>query len=193
MGKSKKNNVTVTIKDELIKELNNFSKEVCVGAAAYVRDTLTDTAYEAFERYYCDYQPVSGGYPCSYSWKFFTPEGHPTDYVRTFNVLTNKVIQKFYENKHGKIIRGGVELVPENMKENYDIPASASSERNNVFANISAGYHGLPAPYNKIPDMNPSPQEIVMKKHNDLCNDLITLENIGVTRAKKGSYTYLSI
>ena len=194
MGRTKKNNVTVTVKKELKDDLKRYAKDVCVGAAAYVRDTLTNTAYEAFERYYCDYTPVPGVFPCTYSWKYNEPDGHPKYYVRTFNVLTNKVINKFYENKHGKIIRGGVELIASNMEKNYNIPATT------VFENISAGYHGLPASYvngqlinDAIPDMKPAPNDIVYDKYKELCNDLNTCKEFGIIRAKGDSYTYLQV
>ena len=183
----KKKKVTIEVKDKLKEDLKNYAHLVCVGAASYVRDTLTQTAYEAFERYYCHYAPVIGSYPCTYKNWTYEPQGHPVEYVRTFNVLTSNVIKKFYENKHGKIIRGGVELIPSNMKENYNISAET------VFANISAGYHGLPSPYNNIEDMKPAPNEIVYQKYKELCNDKNTFRNVGILRARTGNYTYLQL
>ena len=162
----KKTKVTVDIKPELITDLKNFAHQVCAGAAATARDILYNTTVEAFERFYCDYTPVEGGFSCDYIWKFSAPTGHPIEYVRTFNVLENDVINKYYENKHGKIVRGGVELLPDNMEERYNISAAQ------VFGNISSGYHGLPEPYNSIPDMNPSPERIVNMKRNEIISNV---------------------
>lgn len=180
--------INIIIKDELKQELEDFATDVSMRAAKYVRDLLTTKTYEAFERYYFSYQPVIGSYPCNYSWQFskYTPIGHPIFYVRTFNVLTNKVIKGYYENKHGKIMRGGVQLLPENMEENYNISASS------VFANISSGYHGLPEPYNDIPDMKPSPETIVNNERKRLINNPEVYSNYCIEGAKLSkSYSYL--
>ena len=187
MKKKKKINITVNIKPELIADLTDFSHQVCVGAAAFVRDTLYNTTIEAFERFYCDYTPVSGSYPCSYNWKFVIPDGQPKEYIRTFNILENKVVNKFNENKHGKIIRGGIRLLPDKMEERYNISAA------DVFGNISSGYHGLPAPYNNIPDMDPAPERIVNMKLDEILSNVdITCGTPGLDRAMSKNYKYLT-
>ena len=174
--------VSVTIKDELKRELKHFAEQVCVGAAAYTRDKLTDVAIASFERFYCDYAPVPSGLYTSYHFKFFTPSGNPKEYDRTYNILRNG-IKKYYENKHGKIVRGGVELDVSNLEDNYNYSPAF------VFQTIyEGGQHG-PAP--GIPNMNPTPQELIEKEYNDIYNDIGIISEIGITRAKKGSYSYL--
>lgn len=188
--------VNVIIKDELKQELKQFSQQVCVGAASYVRDELTNAAYDAFERFYCDYTPIPGGPRTSYKFKFHVPTGNPVVYERTYNVLQNG-INKFYENKHGKIIRGGVELSPSDMKEVYDIPATQ------VFENIyEHGYHGLASvrtdetngqltiTYDNY-GMRPTPEELLERSYTSLYNNIGVAVGIGVSRAKKLPYSYI--
>jgi len=172
----------IEIKDDLKRELKDFAKQVCVGAAAYTRDALTDAAYEVFERFYCSYTPRDGSINTTYEWKFYTPDGVPFSYHRTYNILLNG-INKFYENKHGKIIRGGVELSPESMKDLYNIPTI------DVFNHIIEGYHGLPS--QGLPIMKPSPNEIINNKQQELINNLGSCSDAGINRAKKRNYAYL--
>ena len=195
---AKKKNVTVTIKDELKQELKKFAQQVGVGAASYARDALTDAAYDAFERFYCDYTPIPGGPRTSYKFKFHRPQGNPKVYERTYNVLQNG-ISKFYENKHGKIIRGGVELSPEDMEEVYEISATQ------VFENIyEHGYHGLAPTRSAIVNgrltvtyedymMRPTPQELIQQAYDNLISDNQAFTDAGFNRAAKNSYSYFSL
>ena len=70
-----------------------------VGAATECREILSDAVQMAIWSFYADYTPVK--------------------YVRHYyNFLKNSYI-KYYKNPHNKIIYGGVELSPDNMKDIY--------------------------------------------------------------------------
>lgn len=174
--------VNVIIKDELKRELKKFAEQVCIGAATYSRDKLTDIAIESFERFYCDYAPVPGGLYTSYQFQFYRPSGNPKEYDRTYNILRNG-IKKYYENKHGKIIRGGVELDIDSLEDNYNYSPAF------VFQTIyEEGRHG---PVLGIPNMNPTPKELIENGYDNLCDNIDVALDIGVTRAKKETYSYL--
>jgi len=152
--------VNIIIKKELKKELKNLGKRVVARAADYTRDALTDAAYEAFERFYCDYTPAPYGLGTNYRWKFYTPSGTPRDYDRTYNILRNG-IHKFEEK--GKVRRGGVEINPDWLEDNYK-DASASLVFDTIY---ESGWHG---PGHGIPSMSPTPQEIINTKYNTILN-----------------------
>lgn len=154
--------VNVIIKKGLKKELKDLSKQVVIGAANASRDMLTDAAYEAFERFYCDYAPAPYGLGTSYKWKFYTPSGTPWDYDRTYNILRNG-IHKFEEK--GTVRRGGVEINPDWLEDNYE-DASADF----VFSTIyESGWHGP----RDIPPMVPTPEQIIMQKYDYIRNSVI--------------------
>ena len=174
--------INIIVKDELKQELKQFAKEVCVGAASYTRDALTDAAYEAFERFYCDYTPIPGGVYTSYHFKFAVPQGVPMFYDRTYNVLENG-IDKYYENKHGKIIQGGVEINPEWLKDYYNFDTTF------VFQSIyEEGAHGFGG---GIKPMNPTPEELLERNFRSLYNNIGVAVGVGVSKAKKLPYNYL--
>lgn len=157
--------INVIIRKELKKELRDLSKRVTHGAADYVRDMLVDAAYEAFERFYCDYTPAHYGLGTSYQWKFYKPSGTPLHYDRTYNILENG-IRKF-EDKRGNIIRGGVEINPDWLKDVYEKQTPQF-----VFETIyEDGWHGVPN--NGIPNMSPTPEEIIKRKYNTIYNSVI--------------------
>ena len=177
--------VNVIITDGLKNELKNLAEQVCIGAANYAREALTDIAYEAFERFYADYTPRPGGITTSYDWKFVIPRGVPKVYHRTYNILKYGI--QSYENKHGKIIRGGVELDPNNLKDNYD-----QASPTEVFESIyEFGWHGPEE--SKVPPMVPTPEEFIYNSYDNMCNYVIAT----VVRSeipsiiKSGNYEYL--
>ncbi len=172
--------VNVIIKKELKEELKNLSKQVVIGAANYTRDTLTDAAYEAFERFYCDYSPAPYGLGTNYRWKFYTPVGTPYYYDRTYNVLRNG-IHKF-ESK-GTIKRGGVELNPDWLEEVYDDASPAL-----VFYEIyEGGRHGY---FGDIPSMTPAPEELIDSAYYDIIDNVDNLIMGEATKFVRGC-TYL--
>jgi len=167
----------VIITDDLKEDLNILARQIKVGMAGYVRDNLTKTTYAAFERFYCTYTPRNGDINTTYDWKFFIPNGVPYKYKRTYNILLNG-IDKFYENKHGKIIYGGVRISPENMEEVYSVPAI------DIFNNIyESGYHGFPG--QGLPVMNTSPEKIINMKYDWLLNNADRYKDVGINRAQE--------
>ena len=175
----------IVIKDGLKQELKQFAKEVCIGAASYARDTLTDVAYEAFERFYCDYTPVPGGVNTSYRWKFAMPSGIPKEYRRTYNILKYGIEK--YDNKHGKIIRGGVILNPNNLLDNYD-----DTSPEDVFTSIyEFGWHGPME--SQVPNMVPTPENLIEQSYDNLCNSVLhtVVRNIIPNVLTDGNYEYL--
>lgn len=172
--------VNVIIKKELKKELKDLSKQVVIGAANFTRDALTDAAYEAFERFYCDYAPAPYGLGTNYKWKFYTPSGTPFYYDRTYNILRNG-IHKFEEK--GTVKRGGVEINPAWLEDNY---RDASADF--VFSTIyESGWHG---PGNISP-MVPTPEQIIMQKYNVLYNSVVDLVVMSETQSFVKGCTYL--
>ena len=160
-----KNKITVT--KGLRQDLKNFSQQLCSRAANFTRETLTAVAYEAFERFYCDYTPVPSGLYTSYHFKYYKPSGNPFYYDRTYNILRNGI--KGFKNKHGKIIHGGVELNPDWLEDVYE-----DTTPQFVFETIyENGWHGVPG--NGIPNMSPTPQEIITRGYDTLYNKAIDL------------------
>lgn len=156
--------VNVIIKKELKKELRDLSKQVVIGAANFTRDALTDAAYEAFERFYCDYAPAPYGLGTNYRWKFYMPSGTPIYYDRTYNILRNG-IHKFEEK--GTIRRGGVEINPDWLEDNY---REASADF--VFSTMyESGWHGPGI----VPPMVPTPEQLIMKKYDTIRSNVIDL------------------
>ena len=166
---AKKISTKVTVTDDLKKELKDFAHEIGVRAAVYAREELTTAAYEAFERFYCDYTPVPGGLYTSYKFKYYKPSGNPIYYDRTYNVLRNG-IKKFYENKHGKIIRGGVQINPDWLEEVYDHNLSPKFVFDNIY---ELGLHG--GSNKGIPPMVPTPEQYIQRKYDTLINSSIGL------------------
>ena len=175
----------VIITDGLKENLKDFAKEVCIRAATYARDTLTDVAYEAFERFYCNYTPVMKPVNTLYEWKFETPEGVPKKYRRTYNILKYGI--RSFDNLRGKVIRGGVELDPSRLKDNYD-----NATPTEVFESIyEFGWHG--PIWSRIPPMDPTPEQLINQSYDNLCNYVIAtvvrseIPNI----LQNGNYEYL--
>ena len=182
----KKNNVKVTITDGLKNDLKDFSKQLCSRAADFARETLTTAAYEAFERFYCDYAPFPSGLYTSYHFKYYKPTGNPFYYDRTYNILRNG-IKGFKEDKHGKIIRGGVQINPDWLEDVYK-----DATPQFVFETIyEDGWHGVPG--NGVPNMSPTPQEYLLRNYNSLCSraiDLFVYDEID-SILKDGNFEYL--
>ena len=174
--------VNVIIKKELEKELKDLSKQVVIGAANFTRDALTDAAYEAFERFYCDYAPAPYGLGTNYKWKFHTPSGTPWDYDRTYNILRNG-IHKFEEK--GTVRRGGVEINPNLLDDVYDYSPEL------LFDNIyESGWHGVMG--NGIPSMSPTPKEIIEEKYDFILNHAVNdmIMSMVNTYVDKSTYLY---
>lgn len=169
MAKSK--NVTVTVSDQLYNDLKRYGKNFCVGMATKVRDNLTMSAAVAIESFYEDYTP-----------KY---------YKRHYYNFRENSFRKFYENKHGKIIRGGVELSPEMMDDIY------KDSKEEVFDMVFAGYHGVASGFNEpytftpVHVMRPSPLELIEESRNNIVNHIGAFEKYGYSKASLDSYDTL--
>ena len=155
---------TVKIENSFISDLRNYSKEVCVGCAAYCRDALTDVAKRAIGNFYSDYTPIS--------------------YKRHYTNFLKNSFRKYYNNPHGKIIRGGVELTPDLVKDVYMGATGAE-----VFDFVYAGFHGVSSALRgQPPAMSPSPMDEINMAQLFISSDLENLKSYGIARANNGSY-----
>lgn len=165
---AKRFNHRVIISKQLYDDLNKYGKNFCVGMATKVRDTLTTSAAIAIESFYQDYTP-----------KY---------YKRHYYNFRENSFRKYYENKHGRIIRGGVELSPERMDHIY----RDSTEE--VFDMVYAGYHGVASGFNEpytftpVHVMNPTPLEIIENSRNNILTHINQFEKYGYVRANHNSY-----
>ena len=166
-----KKNQTVTISSDLYKDLKKLGKNFCVGMATEVRDNLTKSAAVAIEMFYQDYDPDF--------------------YHRHYYNFRRKSFRKYYDNKHGHIVRGGVELSPDAMDDIYQDPVEQ------VFDMVYHGFHGVasgfinkvvpgfkapgfkegdvikPKSFYKIPEvMDPSPLEIIYNSRNNILKQI---------------------
>lgn len=170
---AKRFNQKVTITRELYDDLKKYGKNFCVGMASKVRDKLTMAAAIAIESFYQDYTPIY--------------------YKRHYYNFRDNSFRKFYENKHGQIIRGGVELSPDSMDSLYQDP------KEEVFDMVYAGYHGVASGFNSpytftpVHIMQPSPLEIIKISRDNLIKHIDMLEIFGYHRAQLDSYKTLKI
>ena len=166
-------NCKVTISDQLYKDLKKYGEQFCVGMATQVRDKLTISAAVAIESFYQDYKPIY--------------------YARHYYNFRDNSFKKFYENKHGHIVRGGVELSPENMDSIYQDP------KEEVFDMVYAGYHGVASGFNApytftpVPIMRSSPLEIIEEASDSIINHIDMYSIWGYYRASKETYSTLTI
>lgn len=164
-------NATVTISKDLYNDLKQYGKNFCVGMATKVRDNLTLSTAVAIESFYEDYTPLY--------------------YKRHYYNFRENSFKKFYENKHGKIIRGGVELSPDAMDNIYKDP------KEEVFDMVYAGYHGVASGYNEpytftpVPIMRPSPLELIEESRNNIVKNINIFEPYGYYRASLDNYNTL--
>ena len=116
----------------IIDDLNTYSQNVAKFAAIEVRDIMADTACDAIEAFYADYEPDL--------------------YLRNYYNFRKKSYKKYYHNSHDKIFSGGIILTPENMDELY-IHKTVSplaehptwgAPASQVFETVMDGWHGLP-------------------------------------------------
>ena len=174
MGKKSK----VTITDKLIKDLTEYSKNFRIGMATKTRDNLAKATAVAIEMFYQDYTP-----------KYYKRHIRNGKHYN-FGELS---FEKYYYNKHGSVIRGGVKLSPEQMESIYQ------DSKEEVFDMFYAGYHGVasgfvsPYTFTPVPVMSPSPLEIIEESRNNFVKHINVFEIYGYQRAKNGSYDTLEL
>lgn len=148
--------------NNLAKQLEQYAIQVCVKAAGLIRDELTETASNAIQAFYADYQPIY--------------------YKRHYDNFQKRSFRKYYSNPHNKIITGGVELTPNLMNDYYQDPVQE------VFDMVYAGFHGpasaIPIGYSTsnyvgfsnhftpVPQMKPSPMEMILERKEDIVNNI---------------------
>ena len=158
MGKNNK----VYIDNILKNELQKYATEVAIGLATKVRDELTEITSYAIDEFYKSYTPVS--------------------YNRNYYNFKKNSFTKFYQNSHNSIIRGGVELTPDNLDSIY------STDKYIVFNTVYSGIHGFPS---VTPTMNPNPYKIITDYRNDIISNIQDYKMYGIQRANKNNYTML--
>lgn len=166
----KKNKVTISM--NLEKELDDYLTEFSVGMAAFVRDEMHECTKHAIDAFYNNYRPKNK---------------EPLFYNRNYYNFRNNSFSKYYENKHGKIIRGGVELTPGNMDDIY------RADTDYVFNLVYAGYHGsvwtLPNEIKNVPPvMNPGPLEILLNRRDEIVKNIDSYKSYGLNRASNKNY-----
>lgn len=190
--KNKKYN-TVFIDNELMKELDKYATNYSIGMSQEISKELTETTQKAIDLFYDDYIPIG--------------------YNRHYDNFKKRSFKKYYENKHGSIIRGGVQLSSERMinyywsfsqKGNNYYPAGSSSNLTDyVFNLVYSGYHGNigmifgqngeNAQYdvNIPPRMNPSPLEIIINERDKMINNVYKYKKYGIIKARQDSYKFI--
>ena len=164
----KSSNVKVTVSKELYNDLERYGRNFCIGMATQVRDNLTLSAAVAIESFYEDYTPRY--------------------YKRHYYNFRERSFKKFYENKHGRIIRGGVELTPNALDDIY------KDSKEEVFDMVFAGYHGVASGFNEpytftpVHIMQPSPMEIISNSQATIINHIDRFEAYGYKRANQEMY-----
>lgn len=139
------NVITSSLKDDI----KNFSSAVCKNAAQEVKKDLYETAEMALQRFYA-YQP-----------QYY-------DRHRANTGVGGRAFRPFYQSSHGMSARGGVELTPELLANDYDV--SSDIVYNDV---IFFGMHG-PDAGNNIPVhiTSPSPYQAIIDRRDYLLNNI---------------------
>lgn len=168
-----KNNCKVTITRQLYDDLKKYGEQFCVGMATKARDMLTTSAEIAIEMFYQDYTPIY--------------------YQRHYYNFREKSFKKFYENKHGHIVRGGVELSSDSMDDIYQ------DSKNEVFDMVYAGYHGVASGFNEpysftpVHVMRPSPLELIEESRDNYINHIDMYSIYGYKKAAQKQYETLTM
>lgn len=135
--------------DYVIKELQNRAQTACKWAA----DELTDEARNAIDDFYGSYSPAV--------------------YGRTGGL--NQSYRRYYSNKHGNIIYGGVELT--DSSSSYSSVLSGKGVDNAFVTSLAwfAGRHGFTEAFpdwmhinNYPPTTSPTPHERVVKRLHEV-------------------------
>lgn len=162
----------IEIKDDLIRDLKNYSSAVCVSLASKVRDEMYKEAQMAIEEFYNDYDPLY--------------------YNRHYYNFRKNSFKKYYKNPHNSIIYGGIELTPSELDDIY------RADTDYVFNLVYLGYHGNVnmLPYNIFnipPTMEPTPLEILLDKRDFLVKHIDNYKKEAINKANNGSYNTLTI
>ena len=171
----KKNKITIS--NKLIEDLKTYTTQVCVGMASFIRDEMNECAQQAIEYFYDGYRPKNG---------------EPLYYHRHYDNFRKRSFKKYYNNPHNSIIRGGVELTPNELEDVY------RADTDYVFNLVYAGYHGsvwtFPHEIKNVPPVtNPSPLDILLDRRLELVNNIDKYSKYGINRARKQSYSTIKV
>ena len=161
----------IVILNDLIQDLKKYSSSICVSLATQVRDEMYDCAKYAINEFYNDYKPLY--------------------YKRHYKNFKKNSFRKYYYNPHNSIIRGGVELTPNELNDIY------RADKNYVFNLVYSGFHGnvsmFPFTVGTVPPiMNPSPLEILLDKRDCLINNIEDYLDVAYEKANKQAYAFIS-
>ena len=148
---------------KLASDIKRYSTNVAKHTAMAVADELTQTAYDAIETFYADYEPEY--------------------YDRHYYNFEENSFRRFYHNNRDKIFSGGVELSTDNMEPDY------KGTLDQVFTSVYMGFHGLPLA--DTPVMDTSPLEMIFTVREKIYNKPDKYIGIGESQAKKYKYSIL--
>ena len=110
----------------------------------------------------------------------FYRDYEPKSYSRNYYNFKENSFKKYYQNAHGSIIRGGVELTPNELEPIYAANPLV------VFNAVYSGIHGFPT---VTSPMSPSPYEIITNYRDGIINNINDYKKYGIDRARKNKYT----
>lgn len=144
----------IQINNKLKGDLKEYTNQFIRGIVEEVKNELTETALNAITRFYT-------------SW---TPKYYNRHY---FNFLQYS-FKSYYKNPHNTIIRGGVELTPNRMRDIYE------DSTQEVFDLVYHGFHGMAGITNpNVPKMDPSPLELIYLRRNNIVKNISMYKKYG--------------
>lgn len=135
----------VSVNEGFVDELNGFALDLKKELAHKVGRDLQKTLIDAILVFYDTYQPTS--------YKRHKPQG--------FNWKENSY-ELYYKNPHNSIIRGGIELTPNNVLPIY------RAEPQYVFDLFYSGIHGQ----DTLPQTEPSPYKRLLNKRVEIYENI---------------------
>lgn len=168
----KKNKVVIL--DELKKELKEYVKNYSIGIGHQIENEMINTAKSSITLFYEDYSPHI--------------------YKRHYYNFKKNSFKKFYENKHGSIIRAGIELTPERMDDIYGKYKDGNYVTDYIFNLVYSGFHGnekMMHPNAVVNVMSPSPLEMVINQKDKIINNIDKYKKYGIINARKDKYKFI--
>ena len=162
----------INIDNKLKQDLKKYASAVCTSLAGQFRDEMYKEAHFVIEDFYNDYEPIY--------------------YNRHYNNFRKNSFKKHYKNPHNSIIRGGIELTPNELDDLY------RADKEYVFNLVYLGYHGnvnmFPHTISNVPSiMEPSPLDILLNKRDSLIENINDYKDESINKAKKQKYTFLNV
>lgn len=140
-----KKKCSVNISQQLYNDLKNYTSVVIKDTAQTVKDELVFATRVAITMFYADYRPLY--------------------YSRHYFNFENYSYSPYYKNPHNTIIRGGVVISYEKMKDIYEQPLEY------VFSNVMFG--GIHGDYSLVhKKLQPSPVERIYKKRDEIISNI---------------------